>query len=115
MTDRNCLKKGIVTIGGIKGEEEIAYIPSKPYIASFSVKDNLLLGFEKEEAVDGQKAKYANIIRDRQFVRDLIDKSDIRYKYLSCFTLSSGQFMFNGKKNEGDRYRRRTFRGFQSV
>ena len=50
MTDRNCLKKGIVTIGGIKGEEEIAYIPSKPYIASFSVKDNLLLGFEKEEA-----------------------------------------------------------------
>lgn len=58
----------------------------------------LVAGFEKEEAVDGQKAKYANIIRDRQFVRDLIDKSDIRYKYLSCFTLSSGQFMFNGKK-----------------
>lgn len=58
----------------------------------------LVAGFEKEEAVDGQKAKYANIIRNRQFVRDLIDKSDIRYKYLSCFTLSSGQFMFNGKK-----------------
>ena len=66
----------------------------------------LVAGFEKEEAVDGQKAKYANIIRDRQFVRDLIDKSDIRYKYLSCFTLSSGQFMFNGKKASSNVYGR---------
>ena len=47
----------------------------------------LVAGFEKEEAVDGQKAKYANIIRDRQFVRDLIDKSDIRYKYFLFYAV----------------------------
>ena len=59
----------------------------------------LVAGFEKQPAVEpGEKSDYSNIIRDRQFLRNLIDKSDIRYKYLSCFTLSSGQFMFNGKK-----------------
>lgn len=59
----------------------------------------LVAGFEKQPAVnEGEKSKYSNIIRDRTFVRNLVEQSDIRYKYLSCFTQSTGQFMFNGKK-----------------
>lgn len=59
----------------------------------------LVGGFEKPPvANENEKSKYYTIIRDKDFVRNLVEQSDIRYEYLSCYTQSTGRFMFNGKK-----------------
>ena len=49
MTPKECIKKGEITILGVESEEDIAYIPSAPYIASLTIKDNLLLGQTKSD------------------------------------------------------------------
>ena len=47
----------------------------------------------------GGKVKLVNIVRDRDYVRNIVDELDINYDYYSCFTMSSGSAIFNGKKS----------------
>jgi len=59
----------------------------------------LISGYEKilpEKA--NEEAKLVNIIRDKAFISDIVEASDIKYKTVSRFTSSSGQLIFNGKK-----------------
>ena len=47
----------------------------------------------------GGKVKLVNIVRDRDYVKNIVDELDIKYDYYSCFTMSSGTVIFNGKKS----------------
>ena len=47
----------------------------------------------------GGKVKLVNIVRDREYVKNIVDELDIKYDYYSCFTMSSGTVIFNGKKS----------------
>lgn len=60
----------------------------------------LVAGYEKNPPVEeGGKPQLVNIVRDRDYITNLVEKSDINYKYFSCYTATSGQMIFNGKKN----------------
>ena len=52
----------------------------------------------KPETSEG-KAKLVNIVRDRNYVKDIVDELGIKYEYSSCFTQSGGTAIFNGKKS----------------
>lgn len=45
------------------------------------------------------KVTIVNIVRDRNYIKNIIDDCGINYEYYSCFTQSSGQLIFNGKKS----------------
>ena len=45
------------------------------------------------------KVQLVNIVRDRDYIKNILDESKIPYEYYSCFTISSGQIIFNGKKS----------------
>jgi len=47
----------------------------------------------------GGKVKLVNIVRDRDYVKNIVDELNIKYDYYSCFTMSSGTVIFNGKKS----------------
>ena len=47
---------------------------------------------------EGGKAKIVNIVRDRDYIKNIVDRLGIKYDYYSCFTSESGQLIFNGKK-----------------
>ena len=47
---------------------------------------------------EGGKAKLVNIVRERDYVKNIVDELGIKYEYYSCFTMSSGTAIFNGKK-----------------
>ncbi|MCR4952508.1 MAG: ABC transporter permease [Treponema sp.] len=67
----------------------------------------LLAGYEKippEE--EGKKSQLVNIVRDREYIKNLVEKSNINYNYFSCFTLTTGQMIFNGKKTVATVYGR---------
>lgn len=67
----------------------------------------LVSGYEKiPPEFEGGKSKLINIVRDRNYVRNLVENSDIDYKYFSCYTMSMGQFLFNGKKSMSSIYGR---------
>ena len=48
---------------------------------------------------EGGKAKLVNIVRDRDYAKNIVDELGIKYEYYSCFTMSSGTVIFNGKKS----------------
>ena len=48
---------------------------------------------------EGSKAKIVNIVRDRNYIKNIVDECNIKYEYYSCFTMSGGQIIFNGKKS----------------
>ncbi|MBO7582171.1 MAG: ABC transporter permease [Treponema sp.] len=50
-------------------------------------------------STENGKAQIVNIVRDRNYVKDLVDELGIKYDYYSCFTMSGGQIIFNGKKS----------------
>ena len=54
----------------------------------------------------GGKAKLVNIVRDRDYARKIVDELNINYDYYSCFTMSSGTVIFNGKKSSIQLYGR---------
>ena len=67
----------------------------------------IIAGYEKTpKASEDGKDQLVGIIRDRNFVKDIVEKSDINYKYYSYFTSSSGQFLFNGNKTMATVYGR---------
>ena len=47
----------------------------------------------------GGKVKLVNIVRDRDYVKNIVDELNIKYDYYSCYTMSSGTIIFNGKKS----------------
>ena len=47
----------------------------------------------------GGKVKLVNIVRDRDYIKNIVDELNIKYEYYSCFTMSSGNAIFNGKKS----------------
>ena len=55
---------------------------------------------------EGGKAKIVNIVRDRDYIKNIVDKCGIKYDYYSCFTSESGQLIFNGKKSVAQVYGR---------
>lgn len=60
----------------------------------------LIAGYEKippEE--EGAKSTLVNIVRDRDYIRSLVEANDIDYRSFSCYTLSAGQLIFGGKKS----------------
>ena len=54
----------------------------------------------------GGKVKLVNIVRDRDYVKNIVDEMNIKYDYYSCFTMSSGTIIFNGKKSSLQLYGR---------
>ena len=54
----------------------------------------------------GGKVKLVNIVRDRDYVKNIVDELDIKYDYYSCFTQSGGTVIFNGKKSSIQLYGR---------
>lgn len=48
---------------------------------------------------EGGKVKLVNIVRDRDYAKNIVDELGIKYEYYSCFTMSSGTAIFNGKKS----------------
>ena len=55
------------------------------------------LEWKNPETPDG-KVKLVNIVRDREYAKKVVDEIGINYEYYSCFTMSSGTAIFNGKK-----------------
>ncbi len=47
---------------------------------------------------EGGKARIVNIVRDRDYMKKIVDECGIKYEYYSCFTSEAGQLIFNGKK-----------------
>ena len=47
----------------------------------------------------GGKVKCVNIVRDRDYVKNIVDELGINYDYYSSYTQSSGTVIFNGKKS----------------
>ena len=60
----------------------------------------LVAGYEKIPASEeGKKAQLINIVRDRNYIKELVLNNDIDYRYFSCFTQNMGQLIFNGQKS----------------
>ena len=55
------------------------------------------LEWKNPETPDG-KVHLVNIVRDRDYIKNIVDELNINYEYYSCFTMSSGTAIFNGKK-----------------
>jgi len=53
----------------------------------------------KNPETEGGKASLINIVRDRDYMKKIVDECNIKYDYYSCFTMSGGQIIFNGKKS----------------
>lgn len=60
----------------------------------------LIAGYEQiPPTQEGQKPALVEIVRDRDYIRNIVENNNIDYKYFSCFTQSAGQVVFNGKKS----------------
>ncbi|MBQ0165605.1 MAG: ABC transporter permease [Treponema sp.] len=59
----------------------------------------MIAGYEKRpsETREG-KDRVTNIVRDHDYIRDVLERSGADYRYYSQYTSSSGQLLFNGKK-----------------
>ncbi len=55
------------------------------------------LEWKNPETPDG-KVHLVNIVRDRDYIKNIVDELNINYEYYSCFTMSGGTVIFNGKK-----------------
>ncbi len=54
----------------------------------------------------GGKAKLVNIVRDRDYIKNIVDELNLKYDYYSCFTTAGGTAIFNGKKSSIQLYGR---------
>ena len=63
------------------------------------------LEWKNPETADG-KVHIVNIVRDRDYIKNIVDELDIKYEYYSCFTMSGGTAIFNGKKTSLQLYGR---------
>ena len=59
----------------------------------------LIAGYEKIPDPDNpEKQKVLNIIRDHDYITNKIEALNLDYEYVSHYTMSSGQMLFNGKR-----------------
>ena len=60
----------------------------------------IVQGLEWENpTTPGAKAKLVNIVRDREYVKDIVKELGIKYEYSTSYTMSSGTVIFNGKRS----------------
>ena len=60
----------------------------------------LIQGLEWNPAeTEGGKPYVTNIVRDKNYIRNIVDTNKVDYKYVSCYSMAGGQFIFNGKKS----------------
>lgn len=60
----------------------------------------LIQGLEKlPPTEEGGKSKLAAIVRDKDYIRNIVENSNIDYKYFSCYSMATGQMIFEGKKS----------------
>lgn len=60
----------------------------------------LIAGYEQEApSKEGDKPLVVGIVRNKDYIRNLVETNNIEYKYFSRFTQSAGQLVFNGKKS----------------
>jgi len=60
----------------------------------------LLQGLEWYPAEsEGGKPYISAIVRDKNYIRNIVEKNHIDYKYFSCYSMAGGQIIFNGKKS----------------
>lgn len=50
-------------------------------------------------ATESGKPYVANIVRDKDYIRKIVDENNIDYKYFSRYSMMTGQMIFNGKKS----------------
>ena len=59
----------------------------------------VMAGYEKEPpAFEGGKSKLINVIRDKDYMSSLMEKSDIDYESYSSYSMTGATLLFNGKK-----------------
>ena len=56
------------------------------------------LEWEKPATPEG-KVKLVNIVRDRDYVKNIVEELGIKYEYSTSYTMSSGTVLFNGKRS----------------
>lgn len=66
----------------------------------------LIGGYEKVPGETEGKYKLVNIIRDKNYITDVVNELHVDYKYCSRYTSSAGQLVFAGKKLLGTIYGR---------
>lgn len=67
----------------------------------------LIAGYEKiPNQENPEKSQLVNIIREKDYITNLVKENNVDYKYFSRFTRSSGQLIFNGKKSISSVYGR---------
>ena len=59
----------------------------------------LIQGLEKTKSEETGKDEVYAIVRDKDYIKNVVEKSKINYKYFSCYTSSSGQLIFEGNKS----------------
>ena len=60
----------------------------------------IVQGLEWENPVTpGGKAKLVNIVRDRDYVKNIVEELGIKYEYSTSYTMSGGTIIFNGKRS----------------
>lgn len=60
----------------------------------------LIAGYEKNPSeTEGGKDQLVNIVRDKEYIKNVVENCGFEYRYFSRFTSSMGQFIFNGKKS----------------
>lgn len=59
----------------------------------------LVAGYEKIPAeTENGNDKLINIVRDKDYIKNLVENNNIKYDYFSHYTMSTGQLVFNGEK-----------------
>lgn len=48
---------------------------------------------------EGGKPYVANIVRDKEYIKNIVETNKIDYKYFSRYSMMTGQMIFNGKKS----------------
>lgn len=60
----------------------------------------LIQGLEKlPPTEEGGKSKLAAIVRDKDYIQNIVKNSNIDYKYFSRYSMATGQMIFEGKKS----------------
>lgn len=60
----------------------------------------IIQGLEWEKPVTpGGRAKLVNIVRDRDYVKNIVEELGIKYEYSTSYTMSGGTIIFNGKRS----------------
>ena len=90
---------GFFIVTGIDGLASGAVGNLEEQVTQLAGGTVLIGGYEKvlESEATG-KYQLVNIIRDKNYLQNLVDEAGVDYKYVSRYTSSAGQLLFNGQK-----------------